>query len=76
MIGEDLRAGWNAGAATGARAGLRQAGPANTQAVTDAQVARLEEELGKSPAGRRFEEQRWTLARVQAVPATNVASIG
>ncbi|MER8160266.1 winged helix-turn-helix domain-containing protein [Streptomyces sp. NPDC094472] len=47
--------------------GLGSAGPANSPTVTDAQFVMLEEELGKGPAAHGFDDQRWTLARVQAV---------
>ncbi|MCX5317341.1 winged helix-turn-helix domain-containing protein [Streptomyces sp. NBC_00154] len=46
---------------------LRSARPANSPAVTDAQFAVLEEELGKGPAPHGFGDERWTLARVQTV---------
>jgi putative transposase len=46
---------------------LRSAGPVNSPTVTDAQFAVLEEELGKGPAVHGFDDQRWTLARVQTV---------
>ncbi|MFG2749576.1 winged helix-turn-helix domain-containing protein [Streptomyces xanthophaeus] len=35
--------------------------------VTDAQFAVLETELGKGPSAHGFEDEWWTLARVQAV---------
>ncbi|MFF3609929.1 winged helix-turn-helix domain-containing protein [Streptomyces sp. NPDC002463] len=47
--------------------GLRSAGPANSPTISDAQFAVLEEELGKGPAAHGFEDERRTLARVQAV---------
>ncbi|MEU3317443.1 winged helix-turn-helix domain-containing protein, partial [Streptomyces sp. NPDC006662] len=46
---------------------LRSAGPANSPTVTDAQFAVLEEELGKGPPAHGFEDERWTLVRVQTV---------
>ncbi|MEW2119967.1 winged helix-turn-helix domain-containing protein [Streptomyces sp. NPDC005474] len=46
---------------------LRSAGPANSPAVADAQFAVLEEELGKGPSAHGFDDERWTLARVQTV---------
>ncbi|MFE9797214.1 winged helix-turn-helix domain-containing protein [Streptomyces goshikiensis] len=46
---------------------LRSAGPANSPTVTDAQFAVLEEELGKGPSAQGFDDERWTLARVQTV---------
>ncbi|MFF4249511.1 winged helix-turn-helix domain-containing protein [Streptomyces sp. NPDC001822] len=45
--------------------GLRSAGPANSPTVTDAQFTVLEEELGKGPAAHGFDDERWTLVRVQ-----------
>jgi hypothetical protein len=47
--------------------GLRSAGPANAPIIADAQFALLEEELGKGPAAHGFEDERWTLVRVQSV---------
>ncbi|WP_371794087.1 winged helix-turn-helix domain-containing protein [Streptomyces sp. NBC_01718] len=47
--------------------GLRSAGPANSPTVTDAQFAVLEEELGRGPSAHGFEDERWTLVRVQDV---------
>jgi hypothetical protein len=46
---------------------LRSTGPANSPTVTDAQFAVLEEELDKGPSAHGFEDERWTLARVQTV---------
>ncbi|MFI6150648.1 hypothetical protein [Streptomyces sp. NPDC051109] len=46
---------------------LRSTGPANSPTVTDAQFAVLEEELGKGPSAHGFEDEPWTLARVQNV---------
>ncbi|WP_282691702.1 winged helix-turn-helix domain-containing protein [Streptomyces sp. CC208A] len=46
---------------------LRSVGPANSPVVTDAQFAVLEEELGKGPSAHGFDDERWTLARVQTV---------
>nr|WP_322108314.1 helix-turn-helix domain-containing protein [Streptomyces atratus] len=46
---------------------LRSAEPAKVPRISDAQFAVLEEELGKGPAAHGFEDQRWTLGRVQAV---------
>ncbi|MFC9407286.1 winged helix-turn-helix domain-containing protein [[Kitasatospora] papulosa] len=51
----------------GGMEGLRSAGPANSPTINDAQFAVLEEELGKGPAAHGFEDERWTLARVQVV---------
>ncbi len=47
--------------------GLRSSGPANAPTVTDAQFAVLEEELGKGPSAHGFEDERWTLVRVQTL---------
>ncbi|MET8957867.1 winged helix-turn-helix domain-containing protein [Streptomyces sp. NPDC004533] len=60
---ERWRRAWREG---GAQA-LRSTGPANAPRLSDAQVAVLEEELGKGPAVHGFEDQRWTLARIQEV---------
>ncbi|MFE4304930.1 winged helix-turn-helix domain-containing protein [Streptomyces sp. NPDC056517] len=46
---------------------LRSAGPTSMPKLSTAQFASLEEELGKGPAAHGFEDQRWTLARVQTV---------
>lgn len=46
---------------------VRSAGPANSPTVNDAQFAVLEEELGKGPSAYGFEDERWTLVRVQTV---------
>ncbi|MCX4489996.1 winged helix-turn-helix domain-containing protein [Streptomyces anulatus] len=47
--------------------GLRSAGPANSPTITDAQFTPLEVELGKGPATHGFEDEHWTLVRVQMV---------
>ncbi|MBA4867378.1 winged helix-turn-helix domain-containing protein [Streptomyces sp. PSKA54] len=60
---ERWRRAWREG---GAQA-LRSTGPANAPRLSDAQVALLETELGKGPAAHGFEDQRWTLARIQEV---------
>ncbi|WP_442807181.1 IS630 family transposase [Streptomyces sp. NBC_01294] len=60
---ERWRRAWREGGMTA----LRSAGPANSPTVTDEQFAVLEEELGKGPSAHGFEDERWTLARVQAV---------
>ncbi|MFB7739730.1 winged helix-turn-helix domain-containing protein [Streptomyces sp. NPDC056112] len=60
---ERWRRAWREG---GAQA-LRSTGPANAPRLSDTQVAVLEEELGKGPAAHGFEDQRWTLARIQEV---------
>lgn len=46
---------------------LRSTGPANSPTVADAQFTVLEEELGKGPAAHGFDDERWTLTRVQTV---------
>ncbi|MFJ3175358.1 hypothetical protein ACIPJK_31855 [Streptomyces roseus] len=48
---------------------LRSGSPANSPTVTDEQFAVLEEELGKGPSAHGFEDERWTLARVQTLPS-------
>ncbi|WP_433916361.1 IS630 family transposase [Streptomyces sp. NBC_01744] len=73
VIAKDLRVSvrsverWRRAWREGGLEALRSAGPANSPAVTDAQFAVLEEELGKGPAAHGFEDERWTLARVQTV---------
>lgn len=73
VIAKDLRVSvrsverWRRAWREGGLEGLRSAGPANEPTVTSAQFAVLEEELGKGPAGHGFEDQRWTLVRVQTV---------
>lgn len=72
-IGRDLRVSvrsverWRRAWREGGLEGLRSAGPANFPTISDSQFAVLEEELGKGPAAHGFEDERWTLARVQAV---------
>ncbi|MEW1914671.1 winged helix-turn-helix domain-containing protein [Kitasatospora sp. NPDC085895] len=46
---------------------LRSAGPASVPKLSVVQFAELEAELSKGPAAHGFEDQRWTLAWVQAV---------
>ncbi|MFE9139577.1 hypothetical protein [Streptomyces sp. NPDC007355] len=46
---------------------LRSAGPATSPSVTDAQFAALEEELRKGQATHGFDDERYTLARVQTL---------
>ncbi|MFJ4672780.1 winged helix-turn-helix domain-containing protein [Kitasatospora purpeofusca] len=60
---ERWRRSWREG---GAEA-LRSAGPASLPKLSAAQFVELEAELGKGPAAHGFEDQRWTLVRVQAV---------
>ncbi|MGW9137624.1 IS630 family transposase [Streptomyces sp. NPDC055681] len=73
VIAKDLRVSvrsverWRRAWREGGMEALRSAGPANSPAVTDAQFAVLEEELGKGPAAHGFGDERWTLARVQTV---------
>jgi len=47
--------------------GLRSAGPGQVPKLSAQQFAVLEEELGRGPAAHGWEDQRWTLARVQTV---------
>ncbi|MFE7112568.1 helix-turn-helix domain-containing protein [Streptomyces sp. NPDC057575] len=58
---------WRRAWREGGLEGLRSAGPANSPTISDSQFAVLEEELGKGPAAHGFEDEHWTLARVQAV---------
>jgi transposase len=73
VIAKDLRVSvrsverWRRAWREGGLEGLRSAGPANEPTVTSAQFAVLEDELGKGLAGHGFEDQRWTLVRVQTV---------
>ncbi|MFD3537489.1 winged helix-turn-helix domain-containing protein [Streptomyces sp. NPDC058664] len=71
MIAKDLRVSvrsverWRRAWREGGIQALRSAGPATSPTVTDAQFTVLEEEVGKGPAAHGFDDQRWTLARVQ-----------
>ncbi|MEV1053824.1 winged helix-turn-helix domain-containing protein [Streptomyces sp. NPDC049887] len=73
VIAKDLRVSvrsverWRRAWREGGMEALRSAGPANSPTVTDAQFAVLEEELGEGPVAHGFEDERWTLARVQTV---------
>ncbi|WUC83430.1 winged helix-turn-helix domain-containing protein [Streptomyces sp. NBC_00536] len=73
VIAKDLRVSvrsverWRRAWRDGGMEALRSAGPANSPTVTEAQFAALEEELGKGPSAHGFDDQRWTLARVQTV---------
>ncbi|MFI8193857.1 winged helix-turn-helix domain-containing protein [Streptomyces sp. NPDC085946] len=73
VIAKDLRVSvrsverWRRAWREGGMEALCSAGPANSPTVTDAQFAVLEEELGKRPAAHGFEDERWTLTRVQTV---------
>ncbi|WP_442817567.1 IS630 family transposase [Streptomyces sp. NBC_01296] len=58
---------WRRAWREGGMEALRSAGPANSPTVTDAQFAVLEEELGKGPSAHGFEDERWTLVRVQTL---------
>ncbi|MEV5600884.1 winged helix-turn-helix domain-containing protein [Streptomyces sp. NPDC052299] len=58
---------WRRAWREGGMEGLRSVGPANSPTITDAQFAVLEEELGRGPAARGFDDERWTLVRVQVV---------
>ncbi|MGW9054847.1 IS630 family transposase [[Kitasatospora] papulosa] len=71
VIAQDLRVSvrsverWRRAWREGGMVGLRSAGPASSPAITDAQFTVLEE--GKGPAAHGFDDERWTLARVQVV---------
>ncbi|MFI2212479.1 winged helix-turn-helix domain-containing protein [Streptomyces sp. NPDC020141] len=73
VIAKDLRVSvrsverWRRAWREGGLEALRSAGPPNSPTVTDAQFAVIEEELGKGPSAHGFEDERWTLARVQTV---------
>ncbi|MDQ1005798.1 transposase [Streptomyces sp. V4I23] len=73
VIAKDLRVSvrsverWRRAWREGGMEALRSAGPANSPTVTAAQFAVLEEELGKGPSAHGFDDDRWTLARVQTV---------
>jgi putative transposase len=73
VIAKDLRVSvrsverWRRAWREGGTEALRSAGPANVPTVTNDQFAVLEEELGKGPTAHGFEDERWTLARVQTV---------
>nr|WSS66286.1 winged helix-turn-helix domain-containing protein [Streptomyces sp. NBC_01177] len=58
---------WRRAWREGGMEGLRSAGPANSPTITDAQFAVLEVQLGKGPSAHGFEDERWTLVRVQVV---------
>ncbi|MEU9256803.1 winged helix-turn-helix domain-containing protein, partial [Streptomyces sp. NPDC048270] len=72
VIAKDLRVSvrsverWRRAWREGGMEGLRLAGPANAPTVTDAQFAVLEE-VGKGPSAHGFDDERWTLARVQTL---------
>ncbi|MBB4986706.1 putative transposase [Streptomyces sp. SFB5A] len=73
MIAKELRVSvrsverWRRAWREGGTEALRSAGPANSPTITGAQFAVLEEELGKGPSAHGFDDERWTLARVQVV---------
>ncbi|MFD7903017.1 winged helix-turn-helix domain-containing protein [Kitasatospora sp. NPDC059747] len=73
VIARDLRVSgrsverWRRAWREGGSEALRSSGPASVPKLSAAQFAELEEELGRGPAAHGFEDQRWTLARVQAV---------
>ncbi|MFB6578521.1 winged helix-turn-helix domain-containing protein [Streptomyces sp. NPDC056402] len=58
---------WRRAWREGGMEALRSAGPANAPTVTDAQFAVLEEELRKGPSAHGFDDERWTLTRVQTL---------
>ncbi|MFI6448810.1 winged helix-turn-helix domain-containing protein [Kitasatospora sp. NPDC050543] len=72
-IARDLRVSersverWRRAWREGGIQGLRSAGPASVPKLSSEQFAALEEELGKGPSAHGFEDQRWTLTRVQTV---------
>ncbi|MFC9399369.1 winged helix-turn-helix domain-containing protein [Streptomyces sp. NPDC057027] len=73
VIAKDLRVSvrsverWRRAWREGGIEALRSTGPANSPTVTDAQFSMLEEELCKGPSAHGFEDERWTLVRVQTV---------
>ncbi|MGW7346779.1 IS630 family transposase [Streptomyces sp. NPDC054854] len=73
VIAKDLRVSvrsverWRRAWREGGVEALRSGGPANSPTITDARFAVLEEELGKGPSAQGFDDERWTLARVQTV---------
>ncbi|MFD3997163.1 winged helix-turn-helix domain-containing protein [Streptomyces sp. NPDC058583] len=73
VIARELRASvrsverWRRAWREGGMPALRSTGPANAPTVTDAQFAVVEAELGKGPSAHGFDDQRWTLARIQTV---------
>ncbi|MFF3116324.1 helix-turn-helix domain-containing protein [Kitasatospora sp. NPDC057904] len=72
-IARDLRVSersverWRRSWREGGREALRSSGPASVPKLSAAQFIELEEELGRGPTAHGFEDQRWTLARVQSV---------
>ncbi|MFC9282234.1 winged helix-turn-helix domain-containing protein [Streptomyces collinus] len=73
VIAKDLRVSvrsverWRRAWREGGRDALGSTGPANSPTVTDEHFAVLEEELGNGPSAHGFDDERWTLARVQTV---------
>jgi putative transposase len=73
VVAKDLRVSvrsverWRRAWREGGMEALHSTGPANSPTVTDTQFAVLEEELGKGPSAHGFEDERWTLVRVQTV---------
>ncbi|MFD9419423.1 winged helix-turn-helix domain-containing protein [Streptomyces goshikiensis] len=73
VIAKDLRVSvrsverWRRAWREGGMEALHSTGLANSPTITDAQFAALEEELGKGPSAQGFDDERWTLARVQTV---------
>ncbi|MEU1506287.1 winged helix-turn-helix domain-containing protein [Kitasatospora sp. NPDC005748] len=73
VIARDLRVSersverWRRAWREGGEDALRSAGPASAPKLSDDQFAVLERELGRGTAAHGFEDQRWTLARVQVV---------
>ncbi|WP_446459228.1 IS630 family transposase [Streptomyces vinaceus] len=73
VIAKDLRVSvrsverWRRAWREGGLEALRSAGPASVPRISAAQFVVLAEELAKGPAAHGFEDQRWTLVRVQRV---------
>ncbi|MET8291845.1 helix-turn-helix domain-containing protein [Streptomyces sp. NPDC005132] len=60
---EQWRRNWREGGVEG----LRSKGPAKLPKLSDERFALLEKELAKGPAVHGWEDQRWTLERVQTL---------
>lgn len=75
VIAKDLRVSersverWRRAWQEGGMDALPSTGPAKLPKVSDGQFAEVEKELALGPAGHGWEDQRWTLARVQALIA-------
>ena len=55
---------------TGGADALRSKGPASLCRLDEAQLDRLEAELGRGPLAHGWEDQRWTLSRIRQVIIT------